>query len=113
MTGSLDHWITSEDTMRDYAAVAVFSPRSGRWELMSDGGRVIVFDTAEVAWNWLPLLGSGRPYSADARSLSLCFLELSSTAPNCARVVMPYDPGEKAPWRRHVMWGEWWNGGNC
>ena len=31
----------------DYAAVAVFSPVSRRWELMSDGGQVIVFDTAE------------------------------------------------------------------
>ena len=37
--------------MPDYAAVAVHNPITGRWELMSDGGRVIVFDTAEVAWN--------------------------------------------------------------
>ena len=94
--------------MPEYAAIAVHSPLSGRWELMSDGGRVIVFDTMEVAWNWLPLLGGGRPYRADARSRSLCFLELSRTAPNRARVVWPYDPGEKAPWRSHVIWSEWW-----
>ncbi len=96
--------------MRDYAAVAVFSPASRRWELMSSGGRVIVFDTAEMAWNWLPLLGSGRPYSADARSLSLCFMELSATAPNRARVVTPYHPDEGQPWKRHVIWTEWWDG---
>ena len=98
--------------MRDYAAVAVFSPRSGTWELMSNGGRIIVFDTAEVAWNWLPLLGSGRPYSADARSLSLWFLEVSNTAPNRARVVTPYRPDENQPWRRHVIWTEWWYPGH-
>src|SRR2546421_5958080 len=108
MTGSLDHWITSEDTMRDYAAVAVFSPRSGRWELMSDGGRVIVFDTAEGAWNWLPLLGGGRPYNADSRSLSLCFTEISRMTPNRARVVSHYRPDENQPWKRHVIWSDWW-----
>ncbi|HXG23700.1 MAG TPA: hypothetical protein VNJ09_04025 [Chthonomonadales bacterium] len=97
--------------MPDYAAIAVFSPRTQRWELMSDGGRVIVFDTAEVAWNWLPLLGSGRPYVSDVRRMSLCFLEISSVAPNRARVVTPYRPDENHPWRRHVIWSEWWRGG--
>ena len=92
----------------DYAAVAVFSPVTRKWELMSDGGRIIVFDTTEVAWNWLPLLGGGRPYSADARSLSLCFMELSTTAPNRARVVTPYVPGETQPWERHIIWSDWW-----
>jgi hypothetical protein len=96
--------------MPDYAAIAVAGPQTGRWELMSSGGRVIVFDTAEIAWEWLPLLGGGRPYSADARSLSVCFLELSAVAPNRARVVAPYDPGERTPWRRHVIWSEWWAG---
>jgi hypothetical protein len=92
----------------DYAAVRVVNPRNGRWELMSSGGRVIVFDTAELAWNWLPLLGGGRPYTADARSLCLCFLEISSAAPNRAAVVSNYTPGETAPWQRHIIWSEWW-----
>ena len=94
----------------DYAAVAVFSPLTRRWELMSDGGKVIVFDTAETAWNWLPLLGGGRPYSSDARSLSLCFLEVSGTAPNRAHVVSPYQPDEVQPWELHLIWSEWWSG---
>lgn len=93
-----------------YAAVAVHSPLSGRWELMSDGGRVIVFDTPRVAWEWLPLLGGGRPFAADARRLALCFTEVSVTAPNRACVVWPYEPGEAVPWRRHVIWSEWWHG---
>src|SRR2546429_5680584 len=92
----------------DYAAVAVYSPRSRQWELMSSGRRVIVFDSAETAWNWLPLLGGGRPYGSDARSLSLWFLELSTTAPNRARIVTPYQPGENQPWKRHLIWTEWW-----
>ncbi len=97
--------------MKDYAAISVYSPRTHRWELMSSGGRIIVFDTAEMAWNWLPLLGGGRPYVSDARSLSLCFVEISSAAPNRARVVSPYRLDENQPWRRHVIWSEWWNNG--
>ena len=93
-----------------YAAVAVFSPLSGRWELMSDRGRVIVFDTPRIAWEWLPLLGAGRRYVADARRLTLSFTEISTEAPNRARVVWPYSPGEATPWQRHVIWSEWMNG---
>lgn len=95
----------------EYAAVEVLSPRSGNWELMSVGGRVIVFDTAEIAWNWLPLLGGGRLHSSDAHTRSITFLEISPRAPNRARVVSPYDPGEKTPWRRHIIWSDWWRGG--
>lgn len=90
-----------------YAVVAVFSPLSERWELMSSDGRVIVFDTPEIAWEWLPLLGGGRPFRADVRTRSLWFLEISRTAPNRARVVRDYDPGERFPWKQHVMWSEW------
>ncbi len=94
----------------DYAAVEVLSPRSGRWELMSAEGRVIVFDTAEIAWNWLPLLGGGRLHSSDSRSRSIVFWEISPVVPNRARVVSPYDLGEKTPWERHVIWSDWWRG---
>ena len=97
--------------MNDYAAVEVYSPLSHRWELMSDGGRIILFDTAELAWNWLPLLGGGRPYSADARARSICFMELSSFAPNRARVISGFRPDEPFPWRKHVIWSEWWRKG--
>ncbi|HZP80716.1 MAG TPA: hypothetical protein VFB21_03680 [Chthonomonadaceae bacterium] len=92
----------------DYAAVAVVSPVTGQWELMSHAGRVIVFDTAQAAWEWLPLLGQGRLYSADRGTLSLAFLEVSAALPNRARVVCPYYPGEAQPWRKHVIWSEWW-----
>jgi hypothetical protein len=92
----------------DYAAVAVLSPITGRWELMSSGGRVIVFDTARVAWEWLPLLGQGRRYAADSRAMRLSFQEVSLRLPNQARVVCPYRPDEHGAWKRHVMWSEWW-----
>ena len=92
----------------DYAAVAVLSPITGRWELMSSGGRVIVFDTARVAWEWLPLLGQGRRYAADSRAMRLSFQEVSARLPNQARVVCPYRPDENGAWKRHVMWSEWW-----
>lgn len=93
----------------DYAAVAVVSPITGQWELMSNGGKVIVFDTAQLAWEWLPLLGKGRLYAADSKALRIAFMELSSELPNRARVVHPYRPDEMQPWRRHVIWSEWWS----
>ncbi len=95
----------------DYAAALVLSAVSGRWELMSSGGRVIVFDTAAVAWEWLPLLGQGRQYAADARARTITFLEISRTLPNRARVISPYRPDENQPWRRHQIWSAWWSGG--
>ena len=97
--------------MPDYAAIEVVHPITGKWELMSSNGRVIVFDTAELAWNWLPLLGGGRTFSSDARNLSVCFHTISSAAPNRARVVTPYLPEESFPWKRHMIWSEWWSEG--
>ena len=93
----------------DYAAVAVLSPITGRWELMSSGGRVIVFDTARLAWEWLPLLGQGRRYAADTRALRLSFQQdVSGRLPGQARVICPYRPDEYGAWKRHVIWSEWW-----
>ena len=94
----------------EYAAVMVAHPVTGRWELMSNGGRVIVFDTARVAWEVLPLLGKGRPCRAAEANLSLTFLEVSRLLPNRARVVSPYDPDEAQPWRKHIIWSEWMAG---
>jgi hypothetical protein len=92
----------------DYAAVAVVHPVSGAWELMSSGGRVIVFDTAQMAWEWLPLLGQGRVALLHERERSVTFSEVSRFLPNRARVVCPYTPGEPPPWKRHLIWSEWW-----
>jgi len=93
----------------DYAAVMVVSPVSGCWELMSSGGRIVIFDTAQVAWEWLPLLGQGRLYTADEQAGSIRFHELSGVLPNRARVVSPYRPDEPFPWRSHVIWSDWWS----
>ena len=91
----------------NYAAISVINPTTGNWELMSSSGRVIVFDTAELAWNWLPLLGGGRTYKADSRRLEIWFFEISNNAPNRAKVVPQYDLGELMPWRKHIIWSEW------
>ena len=93
----------------DYAAIAVLSPITGRWELMSSGGQVIVFDTARMAWEWLPLLAQGRGYAADTRTLSMTFREVSARLPNRARVISPYRPDEVMPWKRHIIWSAWWS----
>ncbi len=97
----------------DYAAVLVVSAVTGRWELLSVGGKVVVFDTAETAWQWLPTLGQGRVGVENERAQSLCFAEISRTLPNRARVISPYVPGEKTPWRRHLIWTELERGGRA
>ncbi len=94
----------------DYAAVMVLSPISGNWELMSSGGKVIVFDTERVAWEWMPMLGQGRICREDEAKKQISFLELSRELPNCARVISPYVPGERQPWKAHQIWSEWWSG---
>jgi len=90
----------------DYAAVMVVSAVTGKWELLSVKGRVVVFDTAQVAWEWLPTLGQGRISLTNEKGLSLCFAEISRTLPNRARVVSPYFPQETQPWRKHLIWSE-------
>lgn len=99
-----------EETTIDYAVIRVRNPASGAWELMSDAGRVIVFDTAAMAWEWLPLLGQGRLYQMDVARRRIWFPEVSATLPNMAEVVSPYDTGERTPWKRHIIWSEWWEG---
>ena len=88
----------------DYAAVAVMSVITGKWELLSCGGRVVVFDTAEMAWHWLPTLGQGRIGIEDRSRMSLCFAEISRELPNRSYVVSPYHPEESQPWGRHIIW---------
>jgi hypothetical protein len=95
----------------DYAAIEVVCPFSGRWELMSSGGRVVVFDSAGIAGEVLPLLGGGRRSVLDADGRGVTFAEISLVCPNRARVVSPYVPGEAVPWRRHVIWSEWLGAG--
>ncbi len=98
--------------MPDYAAVMVLSPVSGQWELMTVHGRVVVFDTAQMAWEWLPTLGQGRVSSSNERERSMAFLEISCLLPNRARVVSSYALGEAIPWKRHVIWTEAFEVGN-
>ena len=95
--------------MPEYAAIGVVHPTTGQWERMSAGGRVIVFDTAELAFSWLPLLGGGREYRVDRVRREICFLEIRTDQPNRANVISPYDPGEQYPWKRHIIWSEWWS----
>ena len=90
----------------DYAAALVRSPISGKWELMSSGGKIIVFDTAAVALEWLPLLGQGRRCHTDVARATVWFEEISTTLPNIAKVVSPYSPEERTPWKRHLIWTE-------
>lgn len=98
--------------MPNYAAIAVVNVTTGKWERMSSNGRVIVFDTAEIAWNWLPLLGGGREYRLDRKSGEICFLQIRMDQPNRAKLISPYDPGESYPWREHIIWTEWWSATN-
>lgn len=89
---------------------------------MSSNGRVIVFDTREVAKNFLPMLGGGRPTTWKADGESCYWLPVEKNALSRACVVTGYDPYD-APagipgirseahgmeWRCHIMWSHWYS----
>ena len=109
-----------------YAAVGIYLPGSDRPTLMSANGRVIVFDTPEVARHFLPLLGGGRPGCWDTEEETICFAPIDRDGVNRACILTGYDPYNLPPglpvrsetrqkeWRRHVHWAHWWTdcGGN-
>lgn len=98
--------------------IGVYPPGKSDCTLMSSGRRVIVFDTPEMATQFLPLLGNGRVAHWGADGESVSFAPLSETDTNRAVVLTGYDPynapngRSESPireWRHHLMWSHWWS----
>ena len=105
----------SRDSHLSYCAAAVKTPEGG-WSLLSSDGRIILFDTLEVAKNVLPYLSEGR----DTRFLGddrLLFVPPLFDRINELMIISPYDPYDVpnneagvrsetrfSDWRNHIMW---------
>ena len=96
-----------------FAAIGLYAPGQSKPSLMSARGRVIVFDHAEQARQYLPLLGGGRPTRWQDRERAF-WLPLRQAGVNRACILTDYDPYALPPglpvrsetrgreWRDHV-----------
>ena len=105
---------------RRYVAVGVYwADRSDRPEFLAVEGRLVVFDTAELASQVLPRLGVGRIEQWDAARETLAFTPLVRRGFNRLALFTGYDPydvpngfralgiyseAEGRDWRHHVYW---------
>jgi len=100
----------------DYAAVGIYRSGQARPSLLSANGKVIVFDTPQMARHVLPLLGGGRIAAWDADKETVCFTPIDPQGVNRACILTGYDPyhlpaglplrseTRLRAWRNHVMW---------
>jgi hypothetical protein len=96
-----------------HAVIGIYGPGQTRPALMSSNGRVVVFDHAAQARQYLPLLGAGRPTRWSSRD-EVYWLPLDPEGINRACVITEYDPYNLPPglpvrsetrgreWRHHI-----------
>ena len=106
--------------MSRYAAVGVYwADRPETPEFLAVDGRMVVFDTAEIARQTLPRLGAGRAESWDAARETVSFAPPLVTGFNRLAIFTGYDPydvpngfrskgirseARGLDWRWHVYW---------
>lgn len=105
-----------------YCIVGLFYADSGdQPDFLSFDGKLVTFDTLEIAQDFLPLLGGGRLYMQDVASETFSFSPISRRSFNRAVIYTGYDPydapnGFRAKgvyseahgrdWQHHVYWGQ-------
>lgn len=99
-----------------YAVVGIYPLGGGKPQLMTSHGKIVLFDTREIAQGVIPLLGAGRRYTWSADGDTITFLEVDPAGVNRAVILTEYDPYDLPPgmpvpsetrlmdWRNHVMW---------
>jgi hypothetical protein len=103
-----------------YAAVGIYwADRPDTPEFLAAEGKVVLFDTAEIARQTLPRLGAGRAESWDAARETVTFSPPVSNGFNRLAVFTGYDPYDVPAgfrskgiysealgrdWRSHVYW---------
>src|ERR1041384_6037682 len=97
-----------------YAAVAVYLAGKDHPTLLNVDGRVVIFDTPEMARWAMPQLGGGRPASWSDDREWIYFNPISTVGVNRACVVTDYDVYNLPPnhpvlseargrdWKRHI-----------
>jgi len=104
-----------------YCIVGLFYADSGdQPDFLSFEGRLVTFDTLQIAQDFLPLLGGGRLYSQDVARETFTFSPISRKSFNRAVIYTGYDPydvpngfrtkgvyseGHGQDWKHHVYWG--------
>lgn len=101
-----------------YAAIAVYPPACDTPQLLQDANRkVLIFDNAETARNFAPLLGNGRLVCSDGAD-DFFFTPVSETHSNHLVILTDYDvynvpAGHPVPseakslaWKHHIIWSE-------
>ena len=102
-----------------YAAIAVYHAADSNASLLCDSEqKVIIFDHAEMAKDFLPILGNGRISTWTTDGEGICFTPIDPEGINRAVVLTPYDiynlpPGcpvlsetRSIAWKNHVIWTE-------
>lgn len=101
-----------------YAAIGIYPPGDSKPSLLSKHNKVIVFDTPQMAKEFLPILGDGRleHWSPDGESVS--FTPILPNGVNRAVILTDYDVYNLPPgtpvrsesrlleWRHHIHWGQ-------
>ena len=80
-----------------YAVIGIYHAAEDRPSLMSSDGRVIVFDTPQMAVEFLPLLGGGRITQWSADGETACWSPVEPQGVNRASVLTNYDPYDMPP----------------
>ncbi len=99
-----------------YAVIGIYPPGKDKPQLMSANGRVLIYDTPEIAKQVLPMLGNGRRALLSADGERVSFIPIDPKSVNRAVVLTGYDPynlpagmgfrseARLQEWRRHIMW---------
>ena len=75
-----------------YAVMGIYLPGQTKPQIMSAKGKVILFDTREVAINFAPKLADGRIDFWEADGETVSFAPLDPKGVNRACVLTGYDP---------------------
>lgn len=102
---------------RHYVACAWYPWGSTKASLLAVGGKIVLFDTKQIAREFLPILGQGRVGSWSADGETLSFTPLDPRGMNQCILVTDYDPynlpaqmpggilseTRLKEWRSHIM----------
>ncbi|WP_395089299.1 hypothetical protein [Armatimonas sp.] len=100
-----------------YVAVAWYPWGKTSASLLAVSGKIVLFDTKQIAREFLPILGQGRASSWSADGETLVFTPVDPKGINRCALVTQYDPYDLPaqmpnairsetrlmPWRSHIM----------
>ena len=102
-----------------YAVIGIYKPGKRGPQVMSHNNKIIVFDTPDVARQFIPLLGAGRMASWGLED-HIYWHPIDPDGINHACVLTDYDVYNLPPpfiseslylsWKHHIIWSDWYSG---